>query len=230
MNRRDFLKTVAATAVLPVVGDSPATTWAVDRGNMWAPDATSEETLARCDRLLAADDNCILALCHRGQVSSFVRAKALAEADLMRAIGLEASPALFYIRGVTLDRTEDLRHAINLLTAGGDIGGTAICTSQPDIYKWTGTDDGELLYLSYRELGSAEEGQGHVDEALVAFERAASFRVISQPDLERWCEGCTKVGRWCEAVVSYKRLIGMQAKPEYFKRLEECESWTRAKA
>lgn len=223
LSRRQFMKALAA--VLPAVGNnSPART--VTRRNMWPNDLTSHETLARCDRLLAANLSDVLALCHRGQVSPFVRAEALAEADLTRAVRLEPdNPALYYVRGVTLNRAADLYHAIGLLKAGGDISGKAICTSEPDIYEWHGTDNGELLYMAHRELGSVLEDDGRIDEALVAFEVVASFQVISQADLEKWCESDMQVGRWCEAYIDFRRLIVKDDKAEYRQRLEGCVRW-----
>lgn len=224
---REFLKAVVAAAVVLMVrGTSPAFT--VNRRNMWPHEVTSAETLARCDRILAANPSDVLALCHRGQVSPFVRAGELAEADLTRAVRLEPdNPALYYVRGVTLNRAADLHYAIGLLMAGGDIGSKAFCTSEPDIYHWTGTDDAELFYMAHRELGSVLEEEGLVDEALAAFECAVSFQVISQADLEKWCESDMQVGRWCEAVIGYRRLIEIEPKAEYHRRLGECDRWMR---
>ncbi len=231
LTRRDFVKAIAAAAVVPSLSEgSTASIWTVNRGNMWAFDGDDTKTLARCDRTLAANPDDVLALCHRGQVSCFVRSKTLAEVDLNRAVSLEASPAMHYIRGVILESATDLDQAITLLTAGGDIDGKAVCTNQPDIYKWHGTDQGELLYMAQRELGGVLEEAGCIDEALVAFERAASFRVIFLADLERWTESSTQVGRWCEAVIGYRRLIEIQPRPDYFKRREECESWIKVEA
>lgn len=227
INRRDFFKTVAAAVVLPVVGGNPAPNWAVDRRNMWAHDLTSEETLVRCDRILATNPDDVLALCHRGQVSPFVRAKHHADADLTRAISLETSPALLYIRGVTFDRSSDLQHAINMLTAVGEISGKALCTSIPDIYDWSGNGNGELLYLTYRELGSVLEDQGQHDKALGAFNVVASFQSISQADLERWTISDMQMGRLCEGVVGCRRLIQMDQKADYFEWLDECQRWLR---
>jgi len=230
LTRRQFMKAVAAAAVLPAAG-SKVTAFTVTRSNMWAYDRTSEETLARCDRILAANPNDVLARCHRGQVSPFVKAEALGEADLTRAIWLEPdNPALYYVRGVTLNRALDLQYAIGLLLKGGDIEGKALCTSQPDIQVWDGDDRSELFYMAHRELGSILEQEGRCDEAIAAFEVVASFQVITQADLERWTESSIQVGRWCESVVGIRRLIEMQPRPAYFKRLEECESWTRPRA
>lgn len=225
LTRREFVKAVAAAVVPVASGSSPAFT--VHRSNMWAPDADSTRTLTRCDRVLMKNPDDVLALCHRGQVSPFLRPKALAEVDLNRAVSLEPSPAMCYIRGVVLERADNLEHAILLLTRYTDIGGKAICTSQPDIYHWHGSDDGELLYLSFRELGSVLEGQGRIEEAPAAFERAASFRVISQADLERWCEADMQVGRLCEAVIGYTKLVEIEDKAEYRQRLVECQRCLR---
>jgi tetratricopeptide (TPR) repeat protein len=230
MTRRRFMQAVAAAALLPAAGSSsPAFT--VTRRNMWPHDPTSAETLARCDRLLAVDADNVLTLCYRGQVSPFVRAGELAEADLTRAVRLEPdNPALYYVRGVTLNRAPDLQYAIGLLSKGGDIGGKALCTSQPDIQVWDGDDRSELFYMAHRELGSILEQEGRCDEAIAAFEVVASFQVITQANLERWTESSIQVGRWCESVVGIRRLIEMQPRPTYFKRLEGCESWTRPRA
>jgi len=195
---------------------------------MWPHDPTSAETQARCDRILAANPSDVLALVHRGQVSPLLRAEALAEADLNRAIDLEPrNPALYYIRGVTLNRASDLEEAIGLLLKGGEIGGKAICTSEPDIVRWEGSDDAELLYMAFRGLGGVLEEQGRIDEALVAFERAASFQVIAQADLERWTESEMQVGRLSEAVVGWQKLIQVEARANYHRRLEECLRWLR---
>lgn len=117
----------------------------------------------------------------------------------------------------------DFQHAITLLEANGDIHGKAICTSQLDIYKWHGSDDVELLYLSYRELGGALETENRTGEPLTTFERAASFRVISQADLERWTQAFTQVGRWSESIIGFRRLIEIEPRAEYHRGLEECE-------
>ncbi len=227
MTRREFVKAVAAASLLPVVSGSPSFT--VHRKNMFPHDATSAETLDRCNNLLATDSTCPLALCHRGQVSPFVRAEALAEADLTKAIRLEPDNlALYYVRGVTLNRAENLRHAIGLLTAGGDIDGMAICDSTPDSYCWHGTDQGELLYMTFRDLGGVLEGEGRIDEALVAFQLASSFRAISQADLERWCEADMQVGRLCEVVIGYRSLLVIEKKGQYRRGLEEAERWLRS--
>lgn len=160
------------------------------------------------------------------QVSPFVRAEALAEADLTKAIRLEPhNPALYYVRGVTFNRAKDLRNANTLLTASDDIDGKAICGSTPDSYFWHGSDEGELLYMTVRDLGGVLEEEGRTDEALVAFERAAAFRVISQADLERWCEADMQVGRFCEAVVGYRSLLVIEEKNQYRRGLEEAERW-----
>jgi tetratricopeptide (TPR) repeat protein len=222
ITRRQFMQAVAAAAVLSGSGTSH-TAWAVNRANMWPHDSSSADTLARCNRLLATDPDDVLALCHRGQVSAFVRAEALGEADLSKAICLEPNnPALYYIRGVTLNRAADLRYAIGLLSVGGDSTGKAICGSTPDYYCWHGNDQNELLFIAYLAIGSVLEEEGRKAEALIAFERAASFRVISQADLERWCESDMQVGRWCEAVIGYRRLIEIEPKAEYRRRLDEC--------
>lgn len=228
ISRRDFVKAVAAAAVLPAVGSSsPASASAVNRRNMWSPDRTSDETLRRCNGILAADPNNVLALVHRGQVPVIYTDQEQAWKDLSRAIYIEpTNPCVHYIRGVCFDNSQDLQNAIALLSRIGDIDGKAICTGQPDIYHWTtGTDDGELFYMSHRELGFVLEQGGRYDEALAAFEVVASFQVISQADLERWTS--PQVGRWCESVVGYKRLIEIEPRPEYFQRLEECERWMR---
>lgn len=225
--RRQFLKVVAAAAILPAAGSS-GRAFTVNQRNMWPHELTSAETLARCDRVLAANPHDVLCLCHRGQVSPFVRVETLAEADLTRVICLEPdNPALYYVRGVTLNRAADLMHAIGLLKAGGDIGGTAFCTSEPDIYRWRGADDGQLFYKAHRELGSILEEAGRFDEALAAFQRAASFRVISQADLERWSESDMQVGRLAEAYIGYKTLSEIEPKVEYRQCLEECKRWLR---
>jgi tetratricopeptide (TPR) repeat protein len=157
-----------------------------------------------------------------------LRPKALAEADLTNAVRLEPdNPALYYVRGTCFNVVADLRHAINLLSMSSDVDDMAICTSQPDIYKWHGSDDGELFYLAQRELGSVLEGQGRTDKALVAFERAAAFRVIAQADLERCCEADMQVGRLCEAVIGYRSLTEFEDRAEYRHRLDECERWLR---
>lgn len=226
MNRRSFLKTVAAAAVVPVASISPAFT--VNRRNMWSPDATSEETLVRCNRILAANPDDVLALIHRGQVPAIYTDPKQAWADHSRAISLEpTNPCCWYIRGVCFDVITDLQHAIGLLSKGDEICGKALCSEQPDLYCWTGTEDGELFFMANRELGSASEGQGHMNEALAAFEWAWSFQVITQADLERWSESDMQVGRWCEAVIGYRSLIEIEPKAEYRLRLEECLRWMR---
>jgi hypothetical protein len=145
MNRRSFLKTVAAAAVLPVAGSSPATTWAVNRRNMWPHDPTSEETLLRCNRLLAVNENDTLALVHRGSIPVIYFDQMQAWADLSRAISLEPlNPCCWYIRGTCFDRADDLRHAISLFSKGGDI---------------IGSDDGELMFMAQRELKSVLEDE-----------------------------------------------------------------------
>lgn len=229
MTRRDFVKAVASAVLVPVAGGTgPATTWAVNRRNMWSPDCTSDGTLNRCNRLLVSNPDDVLALIHRGQVPSVYTDAKQAWADLSRAIELEfANPCCWYIRGVCFHVAADLKYAILLLSKSGDIDGKATCTSVPDLYHFHGTDDGELLYLSYRELGSVLEGQGRIEEALAAFERAASFRVIAQADLQRWCEADMQAGRLCEAVIGYRMLIGIENKAEYRHRLQEAERWMR---
>ena len=150
-NRRDFLKAVAAAAVLPVSSGTPATTWAVSRRNMWAPDRTSAETLARCNRLLGVDKNDTLALVHRGSIPVIYFDQIQAWADLSRAISLElANPCCWYIRGTCFDRASDLLHAISLLSKCETIAGMA---------TWTGTDDAELFYMAQRELKSDLEDE-----------------------------------------------------------------------
>jgi hypothetical protein len=227
MTRRDFVKAVALTAVMPVADTSPALAWAVSRASMWAPDADSTITLARCNRLLATNPDDVLSLVHRGQLPSIYLDPKQAWTDLTRAITLEPSPCCFYLRGTCFNVVADLRHAVSLLSMSGDIDGRAICTSQPDIYKWHGSDDGELYYMAQRELGSILEEKGRIGAALVAFERAASFRVIAQADLERWCEADIQVGRVCEAVIGYRSLTEVENRAEYRRRLQEAESWLR---
>lgn len=227
LNRRQFVKAVIATTFLPAAEVSSSPAFTVDRSNMWTPDTTSEETISRCNKILAVDPNNVLALIHRGQIPAIYTDSKQAWTDLTRAIALEpTNPCCRYIRGVCFDNAEDLQHAASLLSKNGDIGGKAICTSQPDIYEWRGSDDSELLYMAYRELGSVQE-ESRIDEALVAFERAASFQVISQTDLERWTESDTQVGRICEAVANYRRLIAIQPKASYHRSLEECLRWVR---
>jgi hypothetical protein len=118
INRRDFVKSIA---VVPLVGtNSPVPTWAVTRGTMWSPDRTAAETLSRCNRHLAANPDDVLALAHRGQVSSIYYEPTLGWADLSRAISLEPSPCCFYLRGVCFDVVADLRHAVWLLSQMDD--------------------------------------------------------------------------------------------------------------
>src|SRR5688572_25157424 len=120
VNRRDFLKAVAASAVLPLAsGTNPATIWAVSRATMWPHDLTSDETVNRCDRLLAANPDDVLTLVHRGSVPAIYLDPKQASTDLSRAISLEPqNPCVWYVRGVCFDRAEDLRHAIRLLSKG----------------------------------------------------------------------------------------------------------------
>ncbi len=227
VSRRDFLKAVAVGAALPAVGASnTASTWTVNRTNMWPHDLTSAETMVRCDKILAIDGDNVLARVHRGSVPEIYTDKARAWADLSRAVFLEnTNPAVYYMRGVCFDRADDLMHAILLLTAGGDIGGKAICSSTPDTYIWDG--DGELFYMAHRELGFVLEQEGRYDEALAAFEVVASYQIISQPDLERWTQGSPKVGRFAEGLLGYRTLIEMEPRAEYYRGLEECERWLR---
>lgn len=222
VTRRDFLRSVAAAAFVPMSASrSPA--FAVNRKNMWSPERTSDETLARCNRLLANNPDDVLALVHRGQTCSIYFDSKLAWVDLTKAISLEgANPAVRYIRGTCCDVAEDLRQGIHFLTANGDIDGRAICTSQPDIYKWQGTDDGELLFMSYRELGFVLEEQGTFADSIAAYHRAYAFEVISPHDLKTWAESSFDVGIFCRAVVEYDRLIAIEPRDEFVRRREEC--------
>ncbi len=140
LTRRDFVKTVAAAVVPSLSEGSTATTWVVNRGNMWPPDADDMRTLARCNRLLAVNENDALSLVHRGSIPILVE-RQQAWADLTRAIRLEpANPCVWYIRGTCFNRVDDLRHAASLLSKRGDI---------------IGTDDSELFNMAQRELRSA---------------------------------------------------------------------------
>jgi hypothetical protein len=110
---------------------------------MWAPDLTSDQTFRRCNRLLAVNEYDALALVHRGSIPVIYFDPMHAWADLSRAISLEPlNPCVWYIRGTCFDRADDLCQAISLLSKGGDI---------------IGGDDGELLQMAYRELGSVLE-------------------------------------------------------------------------
>lgn len=92
MTRRDFVKAVAAAAVVPSMSKgSPATTWAVNRGNMWPPDADDMRTLARCNRLLAVNENDALSLVHRGTIPILVERRQ-AWADLRDCFKTVAKP------------------------------------------------------------------------------------------------------------------------------------------
>lgn len=153
MTRRDFVKMVAATAVVPSLSEgSPATTWVVNRSNMWPPDADDMRTLARCNRLLASNENHTLALVHRGTIPILVE-RHQAWADLAKAVSLEpANPCVWYVRGTCFDRACDLRHAISLLSKSG----MSECVA-----NWTSTDHAELCFMAHRELGSVLEAQVH---------------------------------------------------------------------
>ncbi|MBI2806511.1 MAG: twin-arginine translocation signal domain-containing protein [Planctomycetes bacterium] len=224
ITRRDFLKTVAAASFVPVVsGTSPASAWMVNRRNMWSPDRTSDEMLVRCDRLLAADPNNVLALVHRGQIPCIYIDPKLAWADLTKAISLEpVNPCCFYIRGVCFDNAQDLQNAISLLSMGGDVTGEAICSSSPDYYIWRGTEANELHYKSLRELGYAHQEHGRFHEAIATFKKAAQFEVISPENLETWANASFNVGSYCLAIVEYDRLIAIEPKAEFIRRRQEC--------
>jgi hypothetical protein len=149
MTRRDFVKMVAATAVVPSVSEGdPATTWVVNRSNMWPPDADDMKTLARCNRFLAVDENDTLALVHRGSIPLLIE-RQQAWADLSRAISLEpANPCCWYVRGTCFELASDLREAISLLSKSG-------------LANLTSTDDAELYFMAHRELGSVLEAKVH---------------------------------------------------------------------
>lgn len=153
MTRRDFVKMVAAAAVVPSLSEGdPATTWVVNRSNMWPPDADDMRTLARCNRLLAFNENHTLALVHRGTIPILVE-RQQAWADLSKAVNLEpANPCVWYIRGTCFERVNDLRHAISLLSKCRTIDGVA---------TWASTDDAELHFMAHRELGSVLKAQVH---------------------------------------------------------------------
>lgn len=223
MNRREFLKAVAVVAALPEAGGiSPASTWTVNRKNMWGPDRTSEEALTRCNRILVADPNNVLALVHRGSVPEIYTDKAQAWGDLTRATALEpGNPCIYYLRRVCFDKVDDLRHASVLLETGNP-SGKAICSSAPDYYKWDGTEESELFYLAQRELGFTLGQYRRFPESVAAYKKAASFEVISQENLEAWAESSFLVETYSRAFVEYDRLIVIEPKCEYIRRREEC--------
>lgn len=111
---------------------------------------------------------------------------------------------------MTRNALSDLRHAINLLLANGDLTGTAICSSIPDYYNWQGTEAAEMIYLSFRELGYAEEQAGQFSEAIAAYQKAAAFETISMADLETWAESSFSVGLAARAWVEFDRLIAIE--------------------
>lgn len=227
ITRRDFMKAVAVGAVLPVAGESRrALAWTVNRRNMWSPDRTSAETLARCDKIIAADPNDVLALVHRGQISAIYYDSKLAWNDLTKAVSLEgANPAVRYIRGTCGDVVGDLQQAIGLLTMSSNIDGMAMCSSQPDLYEWRGTDTGDLLYMSHRELGFVLEEQGQFADSIATYRKASAFEAISQDDLKTWAESSFDVGIFCRAIVEYDRLIAIEPRDEFVRQREEC--WAR---
>lgn len=151
LTRREFMAVVAAAAAVPSLSEgNPATTWVVNRSNMWPPDADDMRTLARCNRLLAANENDILALVHRGTIPLLIERKQ-AWADLTKAVSLEpGNPCVWYVRGTCFDRASDLRQAISLLSKIGRSDGVA---------NWTSTDDAEIYFMAHRELGSVLEAQ-----------------------------------------------------------------------
>lgn len=123
-----------------------------------------------------------------------------------------------------------MKKAISLLSVSGDTTGTAICCSTPDYYRWRhGTEAGELLYMSHRELGGVLEEQQKYAEAIAAYKMAAEFEIISPEDLETWAEASFAVGS-CRALVEFDRLIAIEPRAELLRRREECWAVIRRRA